>query len=776
MDFIILPENVTSHEPVPDLGGPEYDNQGFQGYALRQGWSITAIREGDLISAREDWNEYSQIVLKDVSPEDIPETGEGLINALVGPFIQTWILFGIFNEALRRPVFRHEFSRNEPITAQDGTVTSTNRIAVQNLFEEFCSKQDELKEDIAWATHLSHCLREAAWVLNDLDRAWETLGGYIVPVSVHLALSVLVETLDHYSIIFCTPHLDPVNAFGGRCKPLEMMLLELGWCPNMIRRVATDLGLDGLYYASLVPSFGISQAHDKCEDHSCVASNIEKGKYRVQHAPRYCLCHESSCDHNEVNRCQCEHIAMSKSDLAKAFDGDGFPLVKFKDNKIEIVSFKSGMKYVAISHVWSDGRGNEADNALPLCQLKTVHQYVAALSVDEDTLFWIDTLCVPIKEPLRNTAIMRMAQVYSHGSHVLVLSEELLSNNLPSTPDQALFWIFCSKWMARLWTMQEAALADNLVFQFFDKAISYTSLADAILGLNINVGNQSRMIGMRANSGISRVAEMHNTDTDTDELVIVDFWHGLRYRSTSRPLDVAICGSILMGTELARLLSAPDEEKMQIFWLCQMEVPASILWCNGPRLKIDGFRWAPSNLMNPATVAVPPSRTPSSGVPMDTGLLVDGLEAIVLENFSRPMGDEIAIRFSLPESTQKYLFVKGTRVENETWNEMEEVWNGRGALLMARLPNSQAALFAALVMPLCGIEHQSNSETEAAPISARYLAQVMIFMEGGEYDHYLSRPVEGFDDEQAAIKYRQLEVLDIAESRRIESSRCWSIC
>lgn len=158
MDFIILPDNVTSHESVPDLGGPEYDNQGFQGYALRQGWDITAIREGDVIGARDDWDEYSQIVLKDVSPEDIPETGEGLINALVGPFIQTWILFGIFNEALRRPVFRHEVSRNDTtatVTAPDGKVTSTNRITVQHLFEEFCSKQDELKEDLAWATHLS---------------------------------------------------------------------------------------------------------------------------------------------------------------------------------------------------------------------------------------------------------------------------------------------------------------------------------------------------------------------------------------------------------------------------------------------------------------------------------------------------------------------------------------------------------------------------------------------------------------------------------------------
>lgn len=778
MDFIILPENVTSHESVPDLGGPEYDNQGFQGYALRQGWSITAIREGDIIRARDDWNDYSQIVFKDVSPEDIPETGEGLINALVGPFIQTWILLGIFNEALRRPVFRHEVSRTEPtatVTAPDGKVTSANRIAVQHLFEEFCSKQDELKEDLAWATHLSNCLREAAWVLHDLDRAWETLGRYIVPVSVHLALSVLIQTLDHYSILFCAPHLNPVNAFVGRCKPLEMRLLELGWCPNMIRRVDTDLGLEGLYYASLIPSFGTGQTHDKCEDHSCVASNVEKGKYQGQHAPMYCLCQDWGCDHKEVKKCHCKHIPISASDLTTAFDGGGFPLVKFKDDGIEIVSFKSGIKYVAISHVWSDGRGNENYNALPICQLKAIYQYVAALKVDENTLFWMDTLCVPIKEPLRNTAIMRMAQVYSKASHVLVLSEELLSNDLPYTPDQALFWIFCSKWMGRLWTMQEAVLANDLVFQFADKPIRYTSLADAIMDLNVNVSDQSRMIGSRANSGMSRVVDMHTKETDTEELAIVDFWHGLRYRSTSRPLDVAICGSILMGTDLARLLSTPDEKKMQIFWLCQKEVPASILWCNGPRLRVDGLRWAPSNLMNPATVAVPPSGILSKGVPTDTGLLVDGVEAVVLENFSRPMGDEIAIRFSLPGFTQRYCFVKGTRIENETWTEMEEVWNGRGALLMAQLPNDQAALFAALVMPLGDIGHRSSNEGETAPISARYLAQVMIFMEGGEYDRYLSRLVDGFDAEQAAIKYRQLEVSNIADSRRVEPSRCWSI-
>ena len=61
MDFIPLPDGVAAHEPVPDLGGPEYDNQGFQDYDRRQGWNMAALREGDVIRARDDWSEYSQI-------------------------------------------------------------------------------------------------------------------------------------------------------------------------------------------------------------------------------------------------------------------------------------------------------------------------------------------------------------------------------------------------------------------------------------------------------------------------------------------------------------------------------------------------------------------------------------------------------------------------------------------------------------------------------------------------------------------------------------------
>lgn len=778
MDFVVLPDHVRSHELVLDLGGPEFDMQGFQGYALRQGWDVTALREGNVSDARDDWNEYSQIVFKDVSPEDIPESAEGLINAIVGPFIQTWILFGILSEALRRPVFRHEVSRNNSTastTTPTGKATSTNYITVQHLFGEFCDKQGELKEDLAWATHLSHCLREAAWILNDLDRAWEVLGGYILPVSVHLALSLLVQTLDNYSILFCAPHLNPVNASVGRCRPLELRLLEKGRCPNMVRRVGVDLDLEGLYYASLIPDFGTGQDHDNCDDHSCVASNVEKGNYRVQHVLRYCLCQDWRCDHQETQKCQCKHIEVLGSDMAEAFNDDGYPLIKFTDNRLEVVRYNPGIKYVAISHVWSDGRGNENYNALPTCQLETICQYVAALEVDQEALFWIDTLCVPIQEPLRNTAIMRMAPVYTLASHVLVLSEELLVEDLPYTPDQALFWIFCSKWMGRLWTMQEAALANDLVFQFTNKSIRLASLADAIETLNAQVSDQSRLIGMRANIGINPFVGIRNPEANSKEPALVDFWKGLRYRSTSRPLDVVICGSILTGADLAQVLASPYQEKMQTFWLCQMTVPASILWCNGPRLKVDGFRWAPSDLMNPVTIAVPPYGSLSRAVPLDTGLLVNEVEAISFESFSRPTEDTVAVRFSLPGSGQKYYFIKGTRIENETWAEMEEVWNGRAVLLLAQLPDGQAILSAALVMPLSAIEHRNSGEAEDEPISARYLTQVVVLLEGGENNQYVTRQVDGFDHELATIKYRRLEVMDISDSRRVEASRFWSI-
>jgi hypothetical protein len=182
MDFILLPDTVTSHEPVPDLGGPDFDNQGFLGYDQRQGWNVKAIRNGDILRARNDWDEYIPKLFKDIPPEEEPE-GESYIQVVVGHFIQTWLLFGILQEALRRPVFRHEVSVSATVTHKDsdGKVISRKSITVRHLFGEFVKKRDALKADSPWAAHLFRCLRETAWILMDLDRLWEPLGSTLCP-------------------------------------------------------------------------------------------------------------------------------------------------------------------------------------------------------------------------------------------------------------------------------------------------------------------------------------------------------------------------------------------------------------------------------------------------------------------------------------------------------------------------------------------------------------------------------------------------------------------
>jgi hypothetical protein len=85
-----------------------------------------------------------------------------------------------------------------------------------------------------------------------------------------------------------------------------------------------------------------------------------------------------------------------------------------------------------------------------------------------------------------------------------------------------------------------------------------------------------------------------------------EFWTALQSRTSSRPLDVTTCGSILQGTDLTRVLVAPDDKKMEVFWMCQRKVIAFILFLYVPRLDTHGFRWAPSYLRSSGSSSLRP--------------------------------------------------------------------------------------------------------------------------------------------------------------------------
>ena len=181
--------------------------------------------------------------------------------------------------------------------------------------------------------------------------------------------------------------------------------------------------------------------HESCKKTECVANNIDESSYMTRHVQE---------------DCSCSHLQADVEQLHTILQDGGIPLVMITssgegnlDNeslKIEIVRRRAGKRYVAISHVWSDGLGNTEGNSLPSCQLQLLYEqarhllsdmeyvprydngpfgplhtgaarlaHYAARRGDGSVLVWIDTLCIPHQRDVRSLAIQRIRDVYVGG-------------------------------------------------------------------------------------------------------------------------------------------------------------------------------------------------------------------------------------------------------------------------------------------------------------------------------------------------------------------------
>jgi hypothetical protein len=195
--------------------------------------------------------------------------------------------------------------------------------------------------------------------------------------------------------------------------------------------------------------------------------------------------------------CTCSELFIDTSEITGILlHGNKIPLLRFvggmEDLKAEIVESTCESKYIAISHVWTDGLGNPRANALHRCKLYHLRNLVAEVASEANEsqdgareaapLVWIDTLCCPALEgDGKKKGIEKIYNVYERAEHVLVLDSGLMSYTArdQDTSEQALR-IFTSSWVRRLWTLQEGALAHSLYFQFADTAIPLQELHEII--------------------------------------------------------------------------------------------------------------------------------------------------------------------------------------------------------------------------------------------------------------------------------------------------------
>jgi len=190
----------------------------------------------------------------------------------------------------------------------------------------------------------------------------------------------LIPVLDFF---FQKLRLDLLNqAKKGWERPSNAMWLrnsmpKSGCCPQQLHRIfsTNDSSTASLYYLSSLLDWQ-NQDHRRCTEASCNANDIPEGRYRPKHT--------NTC----TNPTECEFLGPCLDELHSIMSNDGVPVIGFIPKSdgsfgLTFMAADYGTEYTAISHVWSDGCGNENNNTLPQCQLQRPKSQLEALRDSE---------------------------------------------------------------------------------------------------------------------------------------------------------------------------------------------------------------------------------------------------------------------------------------------------------------------------------------------------------------------------------------------------------
>jgi hypothetical protein len=261
-----------------------------------------------------------------------------------------------------------------------------------------------------------------------------------------------------------------------------------------------------------------------------------------------------------------------------------------------------------------------------------------AVRQEKCPLLWLDTLCCPVApKEAKKLSLVKMHQVYEQASIVLVLDSSLRSYSTASMDTlEVLARVFTSRWLKRVWTLEEGALAKRLWFQFADKALSLTELKakmETIWPRDL----QQRIVFFDIRYEIDRIEQFFQTkgyDGSGPNLKTLD--EALLHRSISNASDEPICIGTLMRLSAKAILAPGDDildalrenddldedsqhllqlklrdVRMKVVWKLLAEkfksLPAQIIFFEEPRIDVQGFRWAPRSFLQAENVYLSPT-------------------------------------------------------------------------------------------------------------------------------------------------------------------------
>ncbi|KAL9620531.1 MAG: hypothetical protein Q9160_005000 [Pyrenula sp. 1 TL-2023] len=615
---------------VPCEAIEDYDSGPLNSYPWRAGWHDRPVREWSKVFRAASWEFRA--------------------------FLQTWLFFGLLQRVLllstKRKVEIADLVTYDGDT-QESLVDSGKLATILDEWLRHPGQTDD--EYIAALRHTNRRSLEADFVevifmmaglerrdrfdkvdhINEVCsiRDFLTQCGVKNPMNplITVSINLLIETLTLALDGPCRPYskADYRELVAFRQKRLERHTSTIpqrmrsdGWCPYQISMLHERFNAAGLCYASdferprsdqvhptlrlhdsvetRLSSLSLQTPSKFCTHYRCAQTQLDMAKYAQSHVTGCAGCPQMVADREQIHS-----ILLEKSSfpLVLAIDED------WEGDNIELIEYSDDIKFVAISHVWSDGLGNLDGNSLHRCQMWRLSKMVKALPGEASNIicFWLDTVCVPpdsqatdeTSQRAQAAALNKMRQSYEDAHAVLVLDSWLLEHRIQDIRDtETLMRILCSNWNTRLWTLQEGALARLLFFQFAD--IAY----EADSGVNRLVNDDSCPLNdVTLKPTIVQCFQDFRSLAWDDRKIssITALMHALKVRTTSVASDEALCLAALLNVDIAAVWGAPEESRMHALWQLVKRVPAALVFYTGRKLTHKGSRWAPTSLLRPAT-------------------------------------------------------------------------------------------------------------------------------------------------------------------------------
>lgn len=586
---------------IPYLCRYEYDNGPFLDYPHRLGLPHLEVDDALPIPSL---SLSHKGFLEEMSPAELK------------PFLQNWLFFGLLHEVLE-DIYRHEdFVVRSMDNGVEKSIVTTAKLLSRLQEREVQIKQDDdsipsIYKHMARCLNMTHACLAVEFPTLDNDLRFHLasvaeLLGYAVSKACDVAWkgsprgSLLpVE----WRTVIGKHFLKSILLDRSGCCPskIEMLIQAFGSSPQALSFVAVCIHVDG-----------IQSNHASCDGRTC---RLE-GSATSRQVP-----------HHVSDSCGCKLLQVDEKLLADCLEKGCLPLLRIRgehdidEMTVEVVASTDSTCYVALSHVWADGLGNPKATALPRCQLSRAKALVNDLDFDylrrtaasdlpenaSEMLLWCDTLCCPVQsKEAQKMALMQMYRTYERASAVLVLDRGLISHREGRVSViQACLRVATSRWMTRLWTLQEGALPakkNKLWFQFTKTALPLWSLykhLSKVSSTDIQWRGIVSSIIPRLNT-FTHLFDIKSIESQGAQLE--DVLKGLLYRSVTVPSDEPLIIATLMALDLSRILACKPRKRMIVLWQMIATSPSGvdkdILFHTAPKLNRRGLRWAPRSLLS----------------------------------------------------------------------------------------------------------------------------------------------------------------------------------